>query len=225
MVVSVLDKGFVHLKQHLGTDRTIPEAARASFAAFDEEMTDERIAGMIRFMMDNKHGSVFEHCVATFHVKAPLVAFREWHRHRAGFSYNEQSGRYSQIEAEYYVPEFVRHQVGKPGAYTFEPADKFLTNVTRGIIEDAGAQAFALYENLLDLGVAKEQARLVLPVNMYSQMWVTANLRAWMNFLELRTSEHAMFEIREYANAIEGMLTDLFPIAMTRFIENGRIAP
>lgn len=222
---NVLDKGFVRLVQHWGDDKMIVKAARCSFADF-EEPDEERLTGLIRFMMDNKHGSVFEHCGATFHVKAPLFVFREWHRHRTQ-SYNEWSGRYSKLESEFYIPDFIRHQVGKPGAYTFEPVEpgEFIYDVTQGLIEKNGKDAYEAYEALLGMGIAKEQARLVLPVNTYSQMYATANLRNWLQFLELRTSTHAMYEIREYAILVEKMLTELFPVTMNRFVENGRIAP
>jgi thymidylate synthase (FAD) len=222
-LVPVLDKGFVRLVQSWGNDAMIVKAARCSFADFEEPDPD-RIEGMIRFMMDNGHGSVFEHCGMTVHVKAPLVVFREWHRHRTQ-SYNEHSARYSQIEPEYYVPEFVRHQVGKPGAYTFEPASENLTLQTRKAIEWASRRSFDAYEDMLDAGIAKEQARLVLPVNMYSQMYATANFRNWMQFLELRTSHHAMFEIREYAKVVEALLATFMPVAMEQFVSGGRVAP
>jgi len=223
-MIAVLDKGFVRRVSHMGSDKTNVQAAKVSFAKSEEELTNETIAGMIRFMMDNKHGSVFEHCVATFHVKLPLFVVREWHRHRTQ-SYNEWSGRYSKLEAEFYIPTNVRTQVGKPGAYTFEPAPGFTTMLSQSLIQHNGEEAFRSYESMLEMGIAKEQARLVLPVNLYTQMYATANLRNWMKFLELRTSEHAMYEIREYANAVEHILTNLFPITMSKFIENGRIAP
>lgn len=220
----VLDKGFVRLVQHWGDDAMIVKAARCSFADFDQP-DPERLAGLIRFMMDNKHGSVFEHCGATFHVKLPLFVVREWHRHRTQ-SYNEWSGRYSVLQPEFYVPDFVRHQVGKPGAYTFEQVEDGLKkDITQGMIESSGRDAYVSYEAMLDMGIAKEQARLVLPVNLYTQMYATANLRNWLQFLELRTSEHAMYEIREYANMVEFLLAAQFPVTLARFVDNGRIAP
>lgn len=222
---NVLDHGHVRIIEWNGNDETIAHAARASFAAQDEALPKERVQGMIRFMMDNKHGSVFEHNTCTFEVKAPLVVFREWHRHRTQ-SYNEQSARYSIIPEEFYVPEFVRHQVGKPGAYTFEPIEDLATKmIVRSKIANAAKRSFREYNDLLDMGVAKEQARLVLPVNMYSQMWATANLRNWLKFIELRNSEHAMYEIRQYAIAIEDMLSYRYPVTIDRFIANGRVAP
>jgi thymidylate synthase (FAD) len=209
----------------MGSDRTIINAARVSFNKDQESITEERLKGMIRFMMKNKHGSVFEHCVITFVIKAPLFVIREWHRHRTQ-SYNEWSGRYSQLEPEFYVPEFVRTQVGKPGAYTFEPiSDKAEAQVVRNKITSTSLMAYGAYVKMLEQGVAKEQARLVIPVNTYSKFYATANLRNWMRFLELRNSEHAMFEIRQYAQSIEEMLTALYPECMQAFIDNGRVAP
>lgn len=225
-MVDVLDKGKLELVQFMGSDAMVVHAARVSFGADrDEVMSDERLAGMIRFMMTNKHGSVFEHCVATFYVKAPLMVFREWHRHRTG-SYNEESARYSVLKPEFYIPDFIRTQVGKPGAYTFEALeDERDRDVVRSTIENHSLAAYAEYEGMLASGVAKEQARLVLPVNIYSSMYATANLRNWFKFLELRTSEHAMYEIRQYANSIATILGELYPVTYAAWQDNGRIAP
>ena len=133
--------------------------ARVSFNQASDEMT-ERDEGLIRFLMRERHGSPFEHGYFRFVVKAPLFVVREHHRHRAGHSYNEWSGRYSKMEPEFYVPEFVRTQVGKPGAYSFEPVDE--ETARRRARRDRGERrrrAFEAYERMLEQGVAKEVAR------------------------------------------------------------------
>src|SRR5262249_17972794 len=118
--VQVLDHGFLALDGVLASDLAVVNGARVSFNTTSDEMT-ERDGGLIRFLMRDHHGSPFEHGYFRFIVKAPIFVVREHHRHRAGHSYNEWSGRYSKMEAEFYVADFVRTQVGKPGAYSFAP--------------------------------------------------------------------------------------------------------
>jgi thymidylate synthase (FAD) len=158
-------------------------------------------------------------------VKAPLFVVREHHRHRAGHSYNEWSGRYSKMRAEFYVPDYVRTQVGKPGAYTFEPVEADVRDAAREEIERQAQEAFAAYERMLDLGVAKEVARTVLPLNMYTKYYWSCNPRSLMHFCSLRNSEHAQYEIREFAAAAESFLERLMPVTHAAFVENGRLAP
>src|SRR5207248_474114 len=136
----------------------VVNGARVSFNQASDDMSD-RDAGLIGFLMRDGHGSPFEHGYFRFIVKAPLFVVREHHRHRAGHSYNEWSGRYSKMEAEFYVPENVRTQVGKPGAYSFEPVDDETREATRREIEDNARRAFQAYERLLERDVAKEVAR------------------------------------------------------------------
>jgi thymidylate synthase (FAD) len=140
-------------------------------------------------------------------------------------SYNEWSGRYSKMEAEFYVPDFVRTQVGKPGAYTFEPVSPEVRAQTRAEIEENAARAFESYERMLERGVAKEVARTVLPLSMYTKYFWSCNPRSLMHFCSLRNSEFAQFEIREYAKAAERFLEREMPVTYAAFVDNGRIAP
>ena len=222
--IRVLDHGFLALDGALASDLAIVNAARVSFNQTSDEMT-ERDEGLIRFLMRNKHGSPFEHGYFRFLVKAPLFVVREHHRHRAGHSYNEWSGRYSQIEAEHYVPENVRTQVGKPGAYTFEPVDDEIRELARREIEQNAGRAFQTYERLLEQGVAKEVARAVLPLSTYTKYYWSCNPRSLMHFCMLRNSDDAMFEIRQYAAAAESFLEVLMPATHAAFLANGRVAP
>jgi thymidylate synthase (FAD) len=195
-----------------------------SFNRASQEMTDKD-AGLIRFLMRDHHGSPFEHGYFRFIVKAPIFVVREHHRHRAGHSYNEWSGRYAKMEAEFYVPDYVRTQIGKPGAYRFEPVDEATRDATRAEIEERGAEAFASYERMLEMGVAKEVARSVLPLNMYTKYYWSCNPRSLMHFCGLRNSEFAQYEIREYAKAAESFLERLMPTTHAAFVENARVAP
>jgi thymidylate synthase (FAD) len=223
-VTAVLDKGFIALDGALASDLAVVNAARVSFNSESQEMTD-RDAGLIRYLMRSGHGSPFEHGYLRFLVKAPLFVVREHQRHRAGHSYNEWSGRYSKLEPEFYVPEYVRTQVGKPGHYTFERVDDAVRERTRSEIEQNGERAFAAYERMLEQGVAKEVARSVLPLSTYTKYYWSCNPRSLMHFCGLRNSEDAQYEIREYAAAAERYLESCMPVTYAAFQEFGRKAP
>jgi thymidylate synthase (FAD) len=223
-VVQVLDKGFLALDGALASDLAVVNGARVSFNQESDEMT-ERDEGLIRFLVRERHGSPFEHGYFRFLVKAPLFVVREHHRHRAGHSYNEWSGRYSKMEAEFYVPDNVRTQVGKPGAYSFEPVDDDVREETRREIEENAERAFEAYERMLEQGVAKEVARAVLPLSTYTKYYWSCNPRSLMHFCGLRNHESAQYEIREYAAAAETFLERLMPVTHAAFLANGRVAP
>jgi thymidylate synthase (FAD) len=223
-VIPVLDKGFLALDAALASDLAVVNGARVSFNAESLEM-NERDAGLIRFLMRDRHGSPFEHGYFRFLVKAPLFVVREHQRHRAGHSYNEWSGRYSKLEAEFYVPEYVRSQVGKPGAYSFEAVDESTRAVARREIEQNAERAFDCYERLLEQGVAKEVARSVLPLSTYTKYYWSCNPRSLMHFCSLRNSDQAQYEIREYAASAESFLGRLMPVTHEAFVANGRVAP
>jgi thymidylate synthase (FAD) len=223
-VIPVLDKGFLALDAALASDLAVVNGARVSFNAESLEM-NERDAGLIRFLMRDRHGSPFEHGYFRFLVKAPLFVVREHQRHRAGHSYNEWSGRYSKLEAEFYVPEYVRTQVGKPGAYSFEAVDESTRAVARREIEQNAERAFGCYERLLEQGVAKEVARSVLPLSTYTKYYWSCNPRSLLHFCSLRNSEQAQYEIREYAASAESFLGRLMPVTHEAFVANGRVAP
>ncbi len=223
-VIEVLDRGFLALDGAFASDLAVANGARVSFNQASQEIT-ERDEGLIRYLMRDRHGSPFEHGYFRFLVKAPLFVVREHHRHRAGHSYNEWSGRYSKMQPEFYVPDNVRTQSGKPGAYVFEPVDDEIREATRQEIEHQGTEAFAAYERMLELGVAKEVARTVLPLNMYTKYYWSCNPRSLMHFCSLRNSSHAQFEIREFARAAETFLEQQMPVTHAAFIANGRTSP
>jgi thymidylate synthase (FAD) len=223
-VVRVLDKGFVALDGALASDLAVVNGARVSFNQESDELS-ERDEGLIRFLMRERHGSPFEHGYFRFLVKAPIFVVREHHRHRAGHSYNEWSGRYSKMEPEFYVPENVRTQVGKPGSYSFEPVDDATREAARREVEENGSRAFQAYERMLEQGVAKEVARAVLPLGTYTKYYWSCNPRSLMHFCGLRNHESAQFEIRQFAAAAETFLERLMPITHAAFVANDRTAP
>ena len=221
----LLDHGFVRLDGALADDLSVVNGARVSFARRKEEM-DASDEGLIRFLMRDRHGSPFEHNAFRFHVRCPIFVAREWFRHRIG-SFNEFSLRYAKATDDFYVPaaEDVRTQVGKPGAYTFEPVDEELAETTREELRAVYEQAYDTYTRLVEQGVARELARSVLPVGAYTQFYWTVNARALMNFVSLRNSEFAQLEIRRYAEAVEAFFAELMPVTHAAFVENGRMAP
>jgi thymidylate synthase (FAD) len=223
--VRVLDHGFVRLDDAMATDLSVVNAARVSFARRKEEM-DESDEGLVRFLMRDKHGTPFEHNSFRFHIRAPIFVTREWMRHRVG-SFNEFSMRYAKATEDFYVPEAddVRSQVGKPGAYSFEPVDPELAETAREALHDVYEQAYGTYERLVEAGVARELARSVIPVGAYTEFFWTVNARALMNFVSLRAAETAQREIRRYAEACERFLAERMPVTHDAFVKNDRVAP
>src|SRR5436305_6313485 len=223
--IRVLDHGFVRLDDAMASDLSVVNGARVSFARHKTEM-DESDEGLVRFLMRDRHGTPFEHNSFRFHVRAPLFVAREWFRHRVG-SFNEFSMRYARATDDFYVPEpeDVRTQVGKPGAYSFDPVDPELAERTREELQAVYEQAYSAYEPLVELGVARELARSVLPVGAYTEFYWTVNARALMNFISLRSSESAQREIRRYAEACETFLAEKMPVTYAAFAANDRTAP
>jgi thymidylate synthase (FAD) len=230
----------VQLIDKMGGDHSIVRAARVSVSSgeiiVDTEDLEEikRNNGLINYLMREKHGSPFEQNSMTFYVKAPIFVFREFHRHRAGFSYNEMSGRYTKLNPEFWIPARNRPLVNagtsaKPNMVpgTEEQHDLAVEQMT-WLYE----QAWETYQELLDAGIANEVARAVLPVGIYSQMYVTLNLRSAFNFLSLRTHEpearhvsRPQKEIEDVAREMEKHIAQLFPQAYKTFNEHGRVAP
>ena len=209
----------------MASDLSVVNGARVSFARRKDEL-DDSDAGLIRFLMRERHGTPFEHNAFRFHIRCPIFVAREWMRHRVG-SFNEFSLRYARATEDFYVPEpeDVRSQVGKPGAYTFETVDSELAAETRDAMREVYEQAFATYERLVEAGVAREVARSVLPVGAYTEFYWTVNARSLMNFVSLRASETAQREIRRYAEAVERFLGQQMPVTYAAFVAGGRIAP
>ncbi len=168
----------------------------------------------------------FEHNSFRFHIRCPIFVAREWFRHRIG-SFNEFSMRYAKATDDFYIPDAddVRSQVGKPGAYSFEPVEPELAERTREELQAVYDLAYATYTRLVEEGVARELARSVIPVGAYTEFYWTVNARALMNFVSLRAAETAQREIRRYADACEQFLAERMPITHAAFVANDRTAP
>lgn len=219
--IDVLDHGYVRLIDHMGSDLSIVRAARVSFDAdWRAGDDDDKDSKLIQSMMRRGHTSPFEHVVMTFEVKAPIFVFRQWHRHRT-WSYSELSARYAPMKEDYYVPDANQitgqHLTDKQmrGTEPHEFAELFRSN-----IDSASAASFNAYESLLRRGVARELARTVLPVNMYSRMFATVNLWNFFRFVKLRSDEHAQHEIRVYSDAMLKLAEQIAPVAVMAFIDS-----
>jgi thymidylate synthase (FAD) len=223
--IDVLDHGFVRLDAAEATDLSVVNGARVSFLQIKQEM-EEKDERLIAFLMREKHASPFEHNLFRFHIRCPIAVAREWMRHRWS-SFNEHSLRYSEAIDAFYVPEApqIRTQKGKPGAYTFEPMDPETAEKVRTMLSDQYREAWNRYRDMLELGVAKEVARFVLPVGLYTEFYWTVNARALMNFIALRNAETAQWEIAQYGKAVEEFFASLMPATHKAFLQYGRVAP
>lgn len=221
----LFEHGFVRLDSAMADDLSVVNSARVSFAVRREDM-DDKDKGLIRFLMRDRHGTPFEHNSFRFHIRAPMFVAREWFRHRVS-SFNEESARYHKLSDDFYVPDIhaVRSQVGKPGSYSFEPVDEALANETRDTFQRIYKELYAEYNELIEKGVAKEVARAILPVGIFTQFYWTVNARSLMNFLSLRNAQTAQYEIRMYAEAVERFFKQQMPVTYECFLEFGRVAP
>ncbi|MBB2915461.1 thymidylate synthase (FAD) [Streptosporangium becharense] len=233
-----LDDVTVELVKHSASDTDVLWAARVSTAgeqSLEEVGTDpERSKGLINFLMRDRHGSPFEHNSMTFFVSAPIFVFREFHRHRVGWSYNEESGRYRELRPDFYVPGTERKlvQQGRPGKYVFVEGSPEQHKVVTEVMEASYRQSYAAYQEMLEAGIAREVARAVLPVGLFSSMYATCNARSLMHFLSLRTkSEQARVpsfpqrEIEMVAEKMEAAWARLMPLTHAAFVASGRVAP
>ena len=222
----------VGLVQSMASDSAVTMAARVSTGVANNA-TPEKDAGLINYLMRDRHGSPFEHNAFTFYIEAPIFVFREFMRHRMA-SYNEESGRYKELDPVFYTPAVDRRlvQQGKPGAYEFIHGSPEMYVAVRSEIYTSSRLAYEAYQNMLDAGVAREVARAVLPVNIYSSMYVTMNARSLMNFLSLRTAREGTHfpsfpqrEIEMVAEKMEHFFAKAMPMTYEAFEKNGRVAP
>jgi len=211
-------------------EQTLEESRKTPESAAEDAKRDK---GLINYLMRDRHGSPFEHNSMTFYVQAPIFVFREFMRHRIA-SYNEESGRYRELNAVFYVPADDRNlvQQGKPGAYDFVPGTPDQIKLTQEATKHAVTVAYEEYERMLAAGVAREVARGVLPVSTYSSMYVTMNARSLMNFLSLRTKREGTHfpsfpqrEIEMVAEKMEDIWAELMPMTYAAFNEFGRVSP
>lgn len=229
----------VELIQHCGGDDIVCHAARVSTRGSIDLSTPsaEEMRGLISYLMQHRHGTPFEHGSMTFRVSAPIFVWREWHRHRVGWGYNEESARYKTLDPVFYVPSLHRPMMKvddwKPGRPKFlvdgagHVRDQVMQTL-RGVYE----AAYAAYLRNLDAGVDPGLARDCLPVGIYSSCWCTCNPRSLMAFLSLRTHDpestyvsYPLWEIELAARQLEAKLAELWPLTYAAFVKHGRVAP
>ncbi|MFJ8007879.1 FAD-dependent thymidylate synthase [Streptomyces fagopyri] len=228
----------VELVKHSAADSDVLFAARVSTVgeqSLDEMGKDpERSKGLINYLMRDRHGSPFEHNSMTFFISAPIFVFREFMRHRVGWSYNEESGRYRELQPVFYVPDASRKlvQQGRPGKYVFVEGTDEQRELVAGAMEQSYLASYRTYQEMLAAGVAREVARAVLPVGLFSSMYATCNARSLMHFLGLRT-QHELAkvpsfpqrEIEMVGEKMEAEWAGLMPLTYAAFNGNGRVAP
>jgi thymidylate synthase (FAD) len=221
----------VKLVRTWGNDKTVPETARVSsigdhayadLVFHEDELTlTQGDMSLIEMLSENGHTSPFEHVGATFFLDVPIFVMREWMRHRTQ-SYNEVSGRWKILDPRFYVIDDHRPttQVGRTGEYSFVP-DPITNRIAQNAIRRGNEVAWDEYQFMLDEGVAKEVARMVLPVNIYTQVIVSANYLNWVRFLNLRAAPQAMHEIRMAAYQVKGLLNNAFPVSTAAWFKDG----
>jgi len=223
----VLDKGEVTLINSMGGDLSVIAAARVSNGVNYEEASkgEEADQKLINFLIKHRHGTPFEHATFQFYIKCPLFVRSEWHRHRMA-SYNEISGRYVEYEPEFYIPSSFRKQSkdNKQGSIEVD-SDALWQNYPWALVESHTLDAYARYKSLIEWGVAKEMARMVLPANLYTQFYMTVNARALMNFISLRSADDAQWEIRQYGLTMRNMFQEQMPMTYAAWEANRFIAP
>lgn len=219
----------------LASDRHVIQAMLVSTQGADS-LKAEETQGRINFLMRNRHGTPFEHTHFKFYIAAPIFVFREFHRHRIGWSYNEESGRYKQLDAKFYVPDEDRElvQVGKPGAYQYVAGDDQQKRFVVTSLTASYEVAYNIYQRMLEDNVAKEVARMCLPVAIYSSMYATCNARSLMAFLSLRQRHEEgeavfpsmpMKEINIVANKMEEAFKSAMPMTHQAFVDGGYVCP
>ena len=216
--------GKVEYVEHMGSDLTIDNSARVSFGKHKDEL-DERDEKLIRYLIKHRHTSTLEHNVATFRFCVPLFVRSQHHRHRT-WSYNEISRRYTDIDIRFYEPTAFRtqHEDNRQASNIDKAIDPLWNVYSSGRSETVSEriqyhhkESLHLYNRLINLGVCREQARGVLPQNLYTEYYGTVNLNNLLKFIDLRTHEGAQWEIQKVANACLEIATDLWPLAVNSY--------
>ncbi len=218
--IPVLDKGFVRLVDYYGDDSRIVQSARVSYGQGTKTVREDKM--LIDYLWMNEHTSPFEQVVFTFHCKLPIFVARQWIRHRTA-RVNEISGRYSVMKEEFYVPskDVVSFQSkdNKQGRAKDEVPSELRDKVL-DVITELNQTSYKSYETMIEHGIAKELARVCLPLNLYTEWYWQIDLKNLLHFLRLRMDEHAQYEIREYANAMAEVVKKVCPYTWESFEEH-----
>ena len=215
----VLDHGFVRLVDYLGGDARITQAARVSYGEGTKTLRED--GALIDYLLRNKHTSPFEQVILTFHVKMPIFVARQWIRHRTA-RLNEISGRYSVMRDEFYLPDpsEVRYQSRRNKQGRGEEVPEALRERVIRSLQEEARRAYANYEDLLEEGVARELARINLPLSLYTELYWQIDLNNLFHFLRLRLDWHAQYEIRAYGDVMARLAQAVAPRAFEAFEEH-----
>ena len=206
--MQVLDKGSIELLSHMGDDSTVVSSARVSYLGSTKGA--EQDEKLIRYLLKNRHTSPFEQVEFQFLVKCPIFVARQWHRHRT-WSYNEVSRRYTAENIEFYFPKELRAQSEdnkQMSAGILINANSYI-----GVMETHAVLSLNLYNRMIEAGIVREQARMILPMSMYTSFYAKTDLHNLFHFLSLRNHPHAQEEIRVYAQAIEELIKPIVPVS------------
>ena len=217
--------GKVEYVEHMGSDISIVNAARVSFGKHKDKL-DDKDKKLIKYLIKHKHTSTLEHCLVTFRLKVPLFIRSQHHRHRT-WSYNEISRRYTEENLEFYEPKTFRTQhKSNRQASNVDQLDPIMgyfedggPNYASSVIRSHHRNCVSLYNNLMDKGVCREQARGVLPQNLYTEYYASVNLNNLLKFIELRTHDGAQWEIQQVASACLSIAENLWPVAVSSYRE------
>lgn len=208
-IIDVLDHGFVRYIDHMGTDERIVEAARISYKS--PSKGPEADKKLLRYLFKNKHTSPFEMVKVTLNIKMPIFVMRQYVRHRMQ-NLNEVSARYTELPDEFYTPEEWRTQdeKNKQGSQLTVDDPNWHRRQTDRLLEVCDL-AYEVYVEMLEDGVAREMARMVLPVNIYTEIYTCWDMKNLLHFIALRDDSHAQWEIQQYGKAIKEICRELFP--------------
>lgn len=212
----ILDHGFVRVVDYMGNDSAIVQAARVSYGAGTKKVNEDQ--GLINYLMRNSHTTPFEMCEIKFHIKAPYFVARQWVRHRTA-NINEYSARYSIVDQDYYIPnsEEIALQSSNNKQGRGELVNENLSQLIQETIKNTSEEQYQKYSSMLENGVAREIARIVLPLNYYTEFYWKIDLHNLMHFLKLRTDPHAQYEIRVYALQMLEIMKLWVPLASQAF--------
>jgi len=226
--IDVLDQGHITLIDSMGGDLSVVNSARVSFGKKKKELTDGDIK-LINYLVKNKHDSPLRHVQFQFRIKAPEFVMRQWYKHVVGIGYtdmrevdhawNEISGRYIEYEPTFYRPGKFRKQ-SEDNKQATKDEEVECKDGARVAYNSGIEIAYRMYQQLIEMGVGKEQARGVLPVSFYTEVYWTVSLQAVLNFISLRDHEHAQWEIREYAIAVRKLVGEICPHTMKAWDEH-----
>lgn len=213
----VLDKGFVRLVDYLGGDARIVQAARVSYGEGTKTLRED--AGLIDYLLRNDHTSPFEQVVFTFHIKMPIFIARQWLRHRTA-RLNEISGRYSVMKDDFYIPassDIAQQSKDNKQGRAAEEIDESYAKEVQMSLEKGQKESYSEYTKLIDSGLAREIARINLPLSLYTEMYWQIDLHNLFHFLRLRLDAHAQKEIRDYAQVLLDIAKIVAPAACASF--------